>query len=86
MGTFFRSADSIDIIISFSTAGSAGLYNCDDVLVAAVDGQGILNQIVGTQAEKINFFHEVVQHHYSGGHFNHHADRHVAVERNAVFL
>ena len=80
-----RPASSV-MSISRSMAGSEALYRFGHVLVAAVDGQRVLDQVVGADAEKVDLFDEMVDHHHGRGHFDHHADRHLAVERHAVLL
>ena len=37
-----------------------GVVEAGHFLVGAVDGQGVLDQVVGTDAQKVNFFDEAI--------------------------
>ena len=43
-------------------------------VVGAIDGEAILDQIVGANAEEVRVFGKEVRRHRSGGHLNHHAN------------
>ena len=51
-----------------------------DPLVGAVDGQGVLHQVVGADREEVHFLRELVGHDRRRRHFDHHPDRDVAAE------
>ena len=63
-----------------------GIVQIRDFFVAAVDGQGVLDQVVRADAEEIHFLDEMVDHHHGRRNFDHHADRDLAIERHAAFL
>jgi hypothetical protein len=62
------------------TAGVGGFVEVGDAVVQPVDGQRVLDQVVGADAEEPDVFGEAVGDHHGGGDFDHGADFHPFVE------
>jgi hypothetical protein len=60
------------------------LVEVGHILVAAVDGEGVLDQVVGADGEEIDLVREAVGHQGRGGHLDHDAERHVGIERHPL--
>ena len=54
-----------------------------DGFVRAVDGQGVLDQVVGSDREEIDLLGQMVGDHHGGGHLDHGADGQVASDGHA---
>ena len=54
--------------------------------VAPVDRQGILDEIVGADTEKIDFFSQGIRHDHCRGDFDHDADVNIPVVGQAIFF
>ncbi|MCG3161756.1 MAG: hypothetical protein JMDDDDMK_02965 [Acidobacteria bacterium] len=54
-----------------------GVEHLVNVLVAAINGEQALGQVVGAEAEIIGFTRQRFGHDHGGGRFDHHADLYV---------
>ena len=64
-------------------SGVAGLIEAGDAFISAVHGDGVLDEVVGADAEEIDFAGEGIGHDGGGGDFDHAADFEFAVEGDA---
>jgi len=60
-----------------------GFVEMGDAFVEAIDSDGVLDEVVGTDAEEIDFFGEDVGGDGGAGDFDHGADFHFGIERDA---
>ncbi|CDT02871.1 hypothetical protein BN1095_2410001 [Clostridioides difficile] len=58
----------------FQHGGMAGLVEVADAVVAAIDGQDVLNQVVGTDGDEIDQFQNTADGQRGRRNFNHTAD------------
>ena len=56
-----------------------------DPLIGSVDGEGVLNEVIGSDREKVHFLRKCRGHERCGGDFDHHSDLDVRVIFDAGF-
>ena len=63
--------------------GVRGGIQLGDGLVGPVHGQGVLDQVVGSDGEEIHLLRQVIGHQGGGGYLDHDADRYLLGDRRA---